>query len=304
MGGYTFTGKLDLAGLKTGDMPGDKICIDDSHILRAEKIFPVLHSYLKKSTESKVLVSVFGGSGVGKSEIGSILSHFCQNEGCPSYLLSGDNYPHRSSAMNDAERLNVYRSAGWAGMAKHEAFRNEWNAVVQNLIAADKDADPLSAQDHPGIAAYQHAGRAALYDYLGTPREIDFAALNWIIEQFRADAAMIPLKRIGENPAETLFEAVDFSGIRVLIIEWTHGHSTFLNDVDFSVFLCSTQEETAEHRRLRGRDPNTDSAFVRLVLEIEQEKVNRQTSGAQVIVMKDGQLLSPDMFHEYGHRNP
>ena len=58
-----------------GDMPGDKIKIDDGHIQKATTIFPLLIKELKKENKDKVVVSVFGGSGVGKSEIASLLTY-------------------------------------------------------------------------------------------------------------------------------------------------------------------------------------------------------------------------------------
>ncbi|RLW69578.1 MAG: hypothetical protein B6D68_01915, partial [spirochete symbiont of Stewartia floridana] len=82
---------------QSGDMPGDKIRIDDSHIHRAGLIFPHLESFLRSRHSAKTLVSVFGGSGAGKSEIGSLLAQYCRRAGFTPYLLSGDNYPFRYS---------------------------------------------------------------------------------------------------------------------------------------------------------------------------------------------------------------
>ena len=56
-----------------GDMPGDKVVIGEDHINKANKIFPLLIKELEKLDSDKAVVSVFGGSGVGKSEIASLL---------------------------------------------------------------------------------------------------------------------------------------------------------------------------------------------------------------------------------------
>ncbi|MBR4484934.1 MAG: adenylyl-sulfate kinase, partial [Erysipelotrichaceae bacterium] len=85
-----------------GDMPGDKIKIDDGHIQKATTIFPLLIKELKKENKDKVVVSVFGGSGVGKSEIASLLTYYLQSAGIGAYVLSGDNYPRRIPLYNDA----------------------------------------------------------------------------------------------------------------------------------------------------------------------------------------------------------
>lgn len=291
--------EIKAADLVPGDMPGDKILIDESHLLRARKLFPILHDFLKESSESKICVSIFGGSGSGKSEIGSILSYRCRKEGYPTYLLSGDNYPVRCSPMNDAERLNRFRNAGLSAMIKHEDFCDDWNDEIQSLIRSGEDALLEDSQQISGKSIYQTEGCEELKRYLGTHEEIDFTTVNWIINEFKSGAAEIPLKRIGLTPEETKFELVDFSSIQVLIVEWTHGMSGFLNGIDFPIFLYSTQNETAEHRKLRGRDSNTDSLFTILLLSLEQELINRQAPLARVIITKDGQFISPGDFEEF-----
>jgi len=85
---------------------------------------------------------------------------------------------------------------------------------------------------------------------------------------------------------------VDFSEIRVLIVEWTHGNSDYLEGVDIPVLLNSTPAETLAHRRARNRDGKTDSAFTTLVLEIEQQKLEDQARKARLILSKQGELLS------------
>ncbi len=61
-------------------MPGDKIDISDSHVSKANKIFPVLvkrvQEHMLTNMADKLVISVYGGSGVGKSEIASLLSYY------------------------------------------------------------------------------------------------------------------------------------------------------------------------------------------------------------------------------------
>ena len=55
--------------LPHGDMPGDKIVVGEDHIRKAQLLFPRLLDALRALEGQKAVVSVFGGSGVGKSEI-------------------------------------------------------------------------------------------------------------------------------------------------------------------------------------------------------------------------------------------
>ena len=111
--------EVDNATMMHGDMPGDKIEIGDSHKQKAATVFPVLVEKLKAVMENhphqRAVVCVCGGSGVGKSEIASLLGEYLQKAGVGSYVLSGDNYPHRIPAQNDAERLRVFRCGGVRG---------------------------------------------------------------------------------------------------------------------------------------------------------------------------------------------
>ena len=63
-----------------GDMPGDKVEIGEGHVQKANVIFkellPMLEEASEKSETGKVVITVCGGSGVGKSEIASLLSFY------------------------------------------------------------------------------------------------------------------------------------------------------------------------------------------------------------------------------------
>ena len=69
------------ADMPKGDMPGDKIAIGEDHIKKASKIFPKLIKLIADADSDKVVVSVFGGSGVGKSETASLLAHYLKAAG-------------------------------------------------------------------------------------------------------------------------------------------------------------------------------------------------------------------------------
>lgn len=125
---------LDLNTLPHGDMPGDKIEIEQNHIEKAEKIYPFLKSLL--SGGSKNVVCVCGGSGVGKSEIASLLAGMLKRDGIGTYVMSGDNYPHRIPAENDAERERVYSEGGREALDSYLGSEQEIDFDLVNSILA------------------------------------------------------------------------------------------------------------------------------------------------------------------------
>jgi hypothetical protein len=286
---------FDRSEIPHGDMPGDKIDVGAQHIEKARAIFRETMDRMApalKAASARAVVALYGGSGVGKSEIGSILALYLGRMGLGAYLLSGDNYPHRIPADNDRERLLVFREHGLKGMVAAGDFTRERNAVLRRLQSLDRDADPALRREYAWLASYQAAGRRGLEGYLGTPREIDFEEMNRIIAGFKSGADRLMLKRMGRSPSELWYDSVNMAGIKVLIIEWTHGNSDFLFGVDFPIFLNSTPEETLEHRRSRNRDGATDSPFTSMVLAIEQELLASQIRKAKLIVARNGGIVS------------
>jgi len=257
-------------GIPHGDMPSDQVSIAPSHIAKAATAFPLLVEQLLGVLEDtgagRAVVSVAGGSGVGKSEIASLLSFHLRTAGVGSYTLSGDNYPWRIPVHNDAERLRIFRQGGLRGLVKSGAYTAERAVVLRGLGTTDADADPGRVPEHPWLAVYQRAGRTALRGYLGTPAEIDFDELSGVVGQFHDGADAVWCKRMGRTADDLRYDRVDFSAVRVLVIEWTHGMSGFLKGVDVPVLLNSTPEQTLAHRRARNRDGATDSPFTTMVL--------------------------------------
>ena len=281
-----------------GDMPGDKIKIDDTHIDKAKKIFPLLIKEMEKCAKDKVTVSVFGGSGVGKSEIASLLAYYLNDSGIPAYVMSGDNYPYRIPMYNDAERLSVFRSAGLKGLVESGRYDNDVQKKLNELWKDETDSDPKLIETYDWLEYYQKAGRKALKKYLGTDLEQNYEEVNAIISAFNEGKEKIYLKRMGRSEDERWYDEIDFSNIQVLIIEWTHGGNACLEGIDVPVLLNSTPEETREHRRLRARDGKTDSSFTTMVLQIEQEELDDRASSAKIIISKAGELLDPRDFKE------
>lgn len=280
-----------------GDMPGDKVCIGPEHVAKAETVFAALKDMLAARLEGgRAVVSVCGGSGVGKSEIASVLGYYLNGLGIGTYIMSGDNYPRRIPRDNDAERLRVFRTGGLQGLVRSGSYTPEMGKALRALWAQDADADAAQVAQHPFLSVYQQEGRRQLSLYLGTPQEIDFDEVNGILAAFKGGAQHIALRRMGREPQALWYDDVDMTDVRVLILEWTHGNSDYLSGIDVPVLLNSTPAQTLAHRRARCRDGQTDSAFTTMVLELEQKKLDAQAHRAGIILSKDGRRLSYDEY--------
>lgn len=209
----------------------------------AKKLFDKVQQ-LHASGDERVVISIYGGSGSGKTTIATALQQYFLSEGIGCYLLGGDNYPHRIPKRNDEERLRVYEEAGEEG----------------------------------------------LREYLGTPKEIDFDCINQVLAEFHAGKDTITLRHMGRKDGDISSEETDFTGVSVMLVEWTHGGSEYLKGVDIPVFLESSPEETRERRIRRNRDENAASPFICRVVELEQEKLDIQKGHARLVVGKDKEV--------------
>lgn len=274
-----------------GDMPSDVIQINDEHIKKASTIFPLLVEEINELNKDKIVISVFGGSGVGKSEIASVLSYYLNQNGINTYIMSGDNYPYRIPLYNDAERLSIFRSNGLKALVKEGIYNKETKEALTKLWADEVDSDPKKIDEYPFLDIYQKGGRIGLKNYLGTANEQDYVQVNGIIKEFKEGKENIFFKRMGRSEDERFYDSIDTSKINVLIIEWTHGGNANIEGIDIPILLNSTPEETKAHRLSRARDGKVDSAFTTMVLEIEQEELDDRRSSAKIIISKQGELL-------------
>lgn len=289
---------MDYSLIPHGDMPGDKIEINEGHVAKAklamEKIDEILSGLLEK--KSRVIISVCGGSGVGKSETAALIGYFLNEKGIGTYVLSGDNYPKRFPSLNDEERILNFRNGGIKALVKAGLMDEHVKSDILNLQAKEQDADWNLCEEYSFLRTYIEGGLISLKSYLGTNEEIDFHEINDICKSFKNGSNAIYLKRMGRNSHSLWYDQVDFTDKKVLLIEWTHGNSDYLTEVDIPVFLNSTPKETMEHRALRNRDGKVDSAFVTRVLEIEQDMLKSQAKKAKIIISKSGELLSYDEY--------
>ncbi len=277
-----------------GDMPGDKVIISEALVPHAQTLFRLLVKMMKENGDAKYVVSIFGGSGSGKSVTTSLLTYYLNQAGICTYAMSGDNYPRRIPEYNDAERVSIFRSEGLKGLLKEQAYSTEAQTVLSELWKKETDSDPAEAETYPWLSIYQKYGRKGLEGYLGEDKEQDYAQVNWVLSAFKSGQEKIWMKRMGRTEDARWYDEVDFSGTDVLLLEWTHSGSEKVQGVDIAVCLRSTPEETKAYRLFRARDGKADSAFVTMVLEIEQAKLDaRMESNADIIIAKDGTVLRP-----------
>lgn len=282
-----------------GDMPGDKLTIYPGHIEKANVLFPKLLEQLSCLLETnRAVISISGGSGVGKSGVASVLTAYFKDLGIGCYTLSGDNYPKRFPVYNDAERLHIFREHGLQKMIRDNLYTQERFEVIQVLQEWGQDADSSHVREHPWFSSYLEGGREGLSDYLGTPKEIRFDDVTQIINEFKSGADSIYLKRMGREETQLWYEEIDFRQMSILMVEWTHGNSDYLKGIDIPILLNSTPHETMEYRKARNRDGGADSPFTTTVLEIEQTLLEKQAHKAKIILSKNGEILS---FGEYCH---
>lgn len=283
-----------------GDMPGDKVWIGPQSIQKAQVAFramlPMLREALEANPHRKAVISVSGGSGVGKTCVSALLTYYLNQLGVGAFTLSGDNYPLRYPQLNDAERTRIFRLAGVRRMVAQGVYNQEHAAILKDLQLKDLDCEPKECETYPWLSAYQAAGREELFQYLGTEKEQEYDKIQEVLRQFKEGQEKIWLKRMGRDDTALWFEEKDFSQISVVVLEWTHGNSGKFQGVDIPILLSSTPAETREYRLSRGRDANADTAFITMVLELEQKKLEDRAGAAKVIVSKSCDQLT---YEEY-----
>lgn len=282
-------------------MPQDTIKLYDNHIKKAKLLFPELLKDVRNlayKNRNKIVISICGGSGVGKTGVAALLTHYFNNLGIGSYTMSGDNYPHRIPMYNDAERLGIYRKAAIQGLIRKGNYSMERFEIIHTLQKCQGDLDKANVVKYPWLREYIDSGITGLQGYLGTDREINFMEVNDIINKFKKGSDKIWLKRLGRENTELWYEAVDMSEVHILIIDWTHGNSEYLEGIDIPVLLNSTPKETEEFRKSRNRGDETDTPFIKTVLEIEQEIIKKNAGKAKYIVSKQCEFIDQEQFRE------
>ena len=261
-------------------------------------VLPLLKETLEHNPAHKAVITVTGGSGVMKTCVSALLTYYLNQLGVGAFTMSGDNYPKRYPELNDMERMRIFRVAGVRGMLSEGVYNSENAATLKELQQKDLDSDPAQCGEHPWLAAYQKAGREELSQYLGTELEQEYDQIEEVLRQFKEGKEKIWLKRMGRDNTALWYEEKDFSQIDVVVLEWTHGNSGKFQGVDVPILLASTPAETREYRLSRGRDANADTAFITMVIELEQQKLEARAQYAKVIVSKSCKLLNYDEYQQ------
>lgn len=259
-------------------------------IRNAERLFPLILEKTEERKEKKTIISVSGGSGVGKTGMAFLLQNMFEKQGKKSLIISGDNYPHRIPMYNDAERIARFRMSGLNGLITERLYTDEVKEKLLELQKAGRDAE--EQEDMQWLSIYQKYGDKALTDYLGTDQELDYEAVSNLLMQFHGGTSQLLLRHMGRTPDDIWYDRMDVSDTDILILEWTHGNSACLQGVDVSVVLISTPEETLENRKKRNRDTAIDSPFVARVLRIEQKKINDGLDRADIIQDMHGRIYT------------
>lgn len=274
-------------------MDTKKITVSDlaqEQIRNAERLFPLIQKKTEERKEKKTVISISGGSGVGKTGMAFLLQNMFEKQGKKTLIISGDNYPHRIPMYNDAERIARFRMAGLNGLIAEKLYTDEVKEKLLELQRAGRDAE--EQEDMQWLSMYQKYGDKALTDYLGTGQELDYEAVSNLLMQFHGETSQLLLRHMGRTPDDIWYDRRDVSDTDILILEWTHGNSTYLQGVDISVVLISTPEETLENRKKRNRDTAIDSPFVARVLRIEQKKINDGLKRADIIQDMHGRIYT------------
>ena len=282
------------ADIPRGDMPGDRVNIADAQISNARGLFPLLYEMADNTASGnasgRVVVSVYGGSGSGKSGMAAILTYMFDRAGIGCRSVSGDNYPNRIPSDNDNERLHIFRTGGIKSLRDSGRLDIVVSDELTSLMTDNKDSDTELCSKYEWLSVYIEGGTRALRSYLGSAAEIDYDDINGILKSFKSGAGHIWLKKMGRSASDLRYEETDVKDIKVLILEWTHGNNKNLKYVDIPILLNSTPEETLKYRLLRGRDGQTDSPFTMLTLKLEQELLDSQTDRAAIIMSKSGRI--------------
>lgn len=127
-----------------GDMPKSHIKLYESHVKKANTIFPNLIDFLTKSHKERMIISLSGGSGVGKTGTAAVLAYYLNTLGIVTYIMSGDNYPYRIPKANDAHRHEIYDDKGKQGLKQYlgsnlEVNYDEINIIFSSFIKGDKN---------------------------------------------------------------------------------------------------------------------------------------------------------------------
>ena len=90
----------------------------------AKKLYEVIKKHINTQNH-RVVISVFGCSGCGKTTLSAMISQYFLNDGVGCYVLSGDHYPRRIPVHNDEERQRIFDEKGTEGLEEYLGTPND-----------------------------------------------------------------------------------------------------------------------------------------------------------------------------------
>ena len=114
-------------------MLGEALFITSQHKKAAKAIL----EYIKKITEKKIVISVSGESGSGKSAIGHEIARLLKTQGTPAKVMHIDNY----YKISPQERTSWRKAHGIKNIGYTEY---DWDAINRNLAEFHADADNVT----------------------------------------------------------------------------------------------------------------------------------------------------------------
>lgn len=102
----------------------------------AKALYEVIKKHIN-SQDKRTVISIFGGSGCGKTTLSAMLGQYFLNDQKGCYVLSGDNYPRRIPKHNDEERQRIFNEKGIEGLVEYIGTPNEIEFDKVNNVIAD-----------------------------------------------------------------------------------------------------------------------------------------------------------------------
>ena len=221
---------------------------------------------------------------------------------------AGELVPHVLEAATLEQRAGrrlVVALGGESGAGKTEiahclAIELRRRGVDSALLPGDVFFRLPPDANHRARLAAERAGE--LQDYLGPPREVDVAGLDRVLAEAadrRAQAVTCPsdCRPLGRRYRGAPLE---LAGRDVVLVDLTY--AMLLGGAALRVFLESDHLERLEalRRRNAARDPDQDFGFVRKVLAVEHERIQRSAARADLVVdsrgaVRDGRARSIDL---------
>ena len=144
----------------------------NSQVLWGE-IKKLLPDVLEKN-QGRAILSLYGGSGAGKTWISKELAEYLEAEGFHVFILAGDHYPHRVPRQNDTERRRVYECDGRKGLEKYLGTDKEidYDAVNQVITSFREKKSQINIR-------YIDSEKEKIYEKNEDFSEIDILLLEW-----------------------------------------------------------------------------------------------------------------------------